>query len=166
MLARALLLLALAGLASPALAQLRVESAEADKVVSVEYDSEEMADGVRKTRATLGAFFTLAENPRPGTDMFAVKIGLPTPRGKEYVWARLLRRENGRVVAKIDNTPRWTTKFQEGQTITFREVAIIDWTYVDGDRLKGNFTSCAINKMVSATEAEAMRLRFRMTCEE
>jgi uncharacterized protein YegJ (DUF2314 family) len=166
MLARALLCLALAGLAAPATAQLRVENAEADRPVSIEYDSEDMAEGVRHARATLGAFFALAENPRAGTEMFAIKIGLPTPRGKEYVWARLLRRNNERVVAQIDNIPRWTTRFRQGQMMTVGEAEIIDWLYIDGDRLKGNFTGCALNKMSSPAEAEAMRQRFRMTCEE
>jgi len=164
--ARIVLMLLVVSYAWPAAAQWRVENAERDGVISVEHDSPEMADAVRKARASLGAFFALAENPRTGMGVFSVKMGLPTPRGKEYIWAKLLRRENGRVVAQIDNTPRWTTRFHEGQTITFSEAHIIDWLYVDGDRLKGNFTSCAINKMVSAAEAEAMQKRFRMTCEE
>jgi uncharacterized protein YegJ (DUF2314 family) len=152
--------------AAPAHAQWRVDNAERDGVISIDYDSPEMADAVTKAKASLGAFFGIAEHPPPGADTFSVKVGLPTPRGKEYIWARLLKREDGRVAARIDNTPRWTTRFHEGQTIRFNEAAIIDWLYVDGERMRGNFTSCAINKMVSAAEAEAMRRRFRMTCEE
>ena len=166
MLAQLLIWLFLAVAASPAAAQLRVESADSDQVVSIEHDSEEIANGVRKARATLEAFFAQAQNPRAGTDSFSVKIGLPTSRGKEYVWASLLRRENGRVSGKIDNTPRWTTEFRRGQIIDFSETEIIDWVYIDGDRMKGNFTSCAINKMTSTAEARAMQERFRMTCSD
>lgn len=164
--ARIVLMLLVVSYTWPAEAQWRVENAERDGVISVEHDSPEMADAVRKARASLGTFFALAENPRAGTGLFSVKMGLPTPRGKEYIWAKLLRREDRRVVARIDNTPRWTNKFHEGQTITFSEAQIVDWLYVDGDRLRGNFTSCAIDKMVSPAEAEAMRKRFRMTCED
>jgi uncharacterized protein YegJ (DUF2314 family) len=163
---RAVLLALLAGLVRPASAQLLLENVVQDRVVSIEYNSEEMADAVRRARGTLSSFFELAANPRPGTGKFAVKIGLPTDRGKEFVWTILLRHDNGRVVARIDNTPRWTTKFRDGQTVAFTDAAIIDWLYIDGDRLKGNFTGCAINKLVSEPEAEAVRMRFRMTCEE
>lgn len=86
-----------------------------------------------------------------------------TPRGKECVWASLLRREHKRVFGRIDNTPRWTTEFRRDQIIDFPDTEIIDWVYVDGNRMKRNYTSCAINKMSSATEARAMQERFRMT---
>ncbi len=163
---RIILAFLLAGFSTSAAAQMLVESAERDQVVSIEHDSPEMTEAFRKGRSTLGAFFDLAENPREGMDTFSVKIGIPTRRGHEYIWIGNFRRANGLVTGRIDNTPRWTKKISEGQVITFRETRIVDWLYVDGDRTKGNFTACAMNKMSSAAEAEAMVERFKLTCED
>lgn len=166
MIARATLSIVIAGLTEPALAQSRLENAERDQVISIEDDSPEMADAVRKARASLRAFFELAANPHGTMRTFAVKVGVSTPRGIEYIWITDFRRDNGRVVGRIDNIPRWTTKIREGETFAFDENEIIDWLYLDGDRMRGNFTSCAINKMSSPAQAKAMQERFRMTCEE
>ena len=47
----------------------------------------------------------------------------------------------------------------------FGENEIVDWLYLDGNQMKGNFTACALFRRVPRQEAQAAIKRFGMACE-
>ena len=51
-----------------------------------------------------------------------------------------------------------------GQTFAFSEDEIVDWLYMDGDKMKGNYTICAILKR-EPSQAEAVKKHFGLECE-
>ena len=84
----------------------------------------------------------------------------------EYFWITPFKEQDGRFSGRIDNSPRWVKSVKFGQTFAFSEDEIVDWLYMDGGKMKGNFTVCAIMKREpSQAEVEAVKKRFGLECE-
>ena len=71
----------------------------------------------------------------------------------------------GRLSGRINNTPEMVHTVRMGQLITFGRDEIVDWMYMDGGRMKGNYTACALLKSAPKNEAEEFKERFGLTCE-
>ena len=123
-----------------------------------------MALAFRRARETLPDFLALARAPQPNMSVFAVKVAVPTPQGHEYFWIGDLKLDGTRYSGRIDNTPRWATWLKEGATLNFSEREIVDWMYLDGGKMKGNFTFCALMKNEPKKEAAAMIRKFGIDC--
>lgn len=123
-----------------------------------------MVVALRKARETLPDFLALARAPQPGMSVFSVKVAVPTPQGNEYFWVGRFQFEGPRYSGRIGNTPRWAMWLKEGSTITFAESEIVDWMYLDGGKMKGNFTFCALMKNEPKKEATAMIRKFGIDC--
>ncbi len=52
-----------------------------------------------------------------------------------------------------------------GQTIAFKQSDIVDWMYMNGRIMKGNYTACALLKSASEREIEEFRERFGLDCD-
>lgn len=124
----------------------------------------DMAEAMRKARSTLADFLRLADAPRPSTSLFSVKVGIPAQDTVEYFWIIPFTRENGRFSGKIDNEPDLADSVKLGDTITFDEGQIVDWSYIENDRFKGGYTLCALLKHESREQAEALIARSGMDC--
>lgn len=123
-----------------------------------------MAEAMRQARVSLASFLALADNPRPGTRDFSVKIGLPTVNGKEYVWIRPFQHKGTRIVGELQNEPVGTKAIRMGERISFDDKDVVDWSYLDGDGLRGNFTACAIAQLKPPIERTAFVKRYRLDC--
>lgn len=125
----------------------------------------DMAEAMRKARSTLAEFLRLAEAPRPSMSLLSVKVGIPAKGAIEYFWIIPFTRENGRFAGKIDNDPNRADNVNLGDTITFDEEQIVDWSYIENGRLKGNYTLCALLKHRPREEAEALIAKYGMDCQ-
>ena len=125
----------------------------------------DMREAMRRARATLKEFLALAETPRRGTDAFAVKVAIREARETEYFWISDFTRSDSRFSGRIDNTPRLVKRVREGDAITFAETEIVDWTYRENGKLKGNYTACALLKQEKKRDADAFKRRFGLTCD-
>jgi len=154
-----------AGLALPAAAQGLMDKAERDEIVAVAQGDPTMAAAYRKARETLPAFLTLALAPQPGQEGFSVKVAIRDGRSNnaEYFWIYPFAREGDRFSGKLNNRPRSVHHVQMGDTITFSQQEIVDWTYMDHGAMKGNYTAQAFLKKASPEEREAFRQRFGLT---
>ena len=124
----------------------------------------DMAEAMRQARATLAEFLSLADAPRPKTSLISVKVGIPAKAAAEYFWISPFTRDNGRFSGKIDNEPNHADNVKLGDTITFDEEQIVDWSYIENGRLKGNYTLCAILKREPREQAEALIAKYGMDC--
>ena len=136
-----------------------------DHIFWVPKGDPDMAEAMRKARSTLAEFLRLAEAPHPSTPLFAVKVGIPAKGTVEYFWIIPFTRENGRFSGKIDNDPNLADNLKLGDTITFDEEQIVDWSYIENGRLKGNYTLCALLKHRPREEAEALIAKYGMDCQ-
>lgn len=143
-----------------------LDKAKRDNVALVPKGDPEMMAAMRKARATLRDFLAVARAPRASMSGFAVKVAVrEDDTENEYFWISPFQEQAGRFTGRIDNTPRWVKSVKLGQTITFSEGEIVDWLYVDGGKMKGNYTVCALLKREPPSEADAFKRRFGLDCD-
>jgi uncharacterized protein YegJ (DUF2314 family) len=118
-----------------------------------------------KARQTLPDFLIVATAPKPGMEGFAVKVAIREGDNGEYFWITPFTDKDGEFSGAINNTPRQVHSVKLGQTITFNQSEIVDWMYIDGDKMKGNYTACALLKSASKQEVEEFKKRFGLDCD-
>jgi uncharacterized protein YegJ (DUF2314 family) len=52
-----------------------------------------------------------------------------------------------------------------GDTVTFAKRQIVDWTYLEDGKMKGNYTACAILTRESKESAEAFKKQYGLQCD-
>ena len=159
----------MAALAAPihngaAMAETLMDKTQRDEVVIAWRNDPYMEEAMRKARATLADFLTLARAPRPSTSGFAVKVFIRDKDNVEYFWILPFREQDGGFSGRIDNTPRSVTNMKAGQSFAFSEREIVDWLYMDGGKMKGNYTACALLKREPG-QAAAFKARFGLECD-
>ncbi len=115
-------------------------------------------------RATLPEFLALARTPRADTRLFTVKVRIRDGEDVEYFWIVPFAEENGRFSGTVDNAPDTVKNVKLGEPITFILNDIVDWSYLEGRRMRGNYTLCASFKQRPKSEAEALIKRYGMDC--
>jgi uncharacterized protein YegJ (DUF2314 family) len=160
------LLATLCSIASPEARALSLQEKLAnDQTFWVPKDDPDMAAAMRKARESLPAFLALARSPRPSTTAFAVKVGIRDKAVVEYFWISPFVAKDGRYSGTIDNDPDTVKTIKLGDTISFDEREIVDWLYLDGGRLKGNFTMCVMLKRSPRAEAEEVMSKYGLECD-
>lgn len=149
----------------PAHAQTITQKAERDELAIVAKKDPEMAKAMTKAQQTLPDFLSTAAAPKPGMEGFAVKVAIHDGDNVEYFWITPFTAKDGKFSGEINNKPRSVRSVKLGQTVTFDQSEIVDWTYMDGDKMKGNYTACALLKSASKQEAEEFKQRFGLDCD-
>ena len=142
-----------------------MDKARRDEVVVVENDDADMAAAFRKARETLPEFLALARAPQSTATKLAVKIAIPDGDGNEYFWLTQFEPRGDKYAGRINNTPRSAKQVKFGQVVEFSEAEIVDWLYMEGGKMRGNFTACAMLKREPADQVEAMRKQYGLSCE-
>ena len=159
-----ILVLILAVWAVPSRADTLTDKAQRDEVVKVPQDDPDMAAAIRNARATLPDFLALARAPRSSTNGFSVKVAVRDGGLTEYFWVVEFESKGGRYSGRVNNRPRTVHNVTFGQVITFLETDIVDWTYLDNQKMKGNYTTCAIAKREPGAEAVAFAKLYGLDC--
>jgi uncharacterized protein YegJ (DUF2314 family) len=159
-----ILALILALCATPGGAQTISDKARRDEVVKVPQDDPDMASAMRNARATLPNFLALARAPPPSTTSFSVKVAVSDGSLTEYFWVVQFEGKGGQYSGRVNNRPRTVHNVTFGQVITFPESDIVDWTYLEGKKMKGGYTTCAIMKREPRDEASAFAKQFGLDC--
>ena len=156
-----------AGLFAPVAArsQTILQKAERDEIAIVADDDPTMAAAMRKARATLGDFLTIAAAPKPSMENFAVKVAIHDGDQNEYFWIDPFSNDNGQFSGRINNKPEMVHTVKMGPLIHFGRDEIVDWMYMDGGEMKGNYTACALLKSAPKNEAEEFKERFGLICD-
>lgn len=152
-----------AGLTERAATSAITAKAERDEIEIVANDDPLMAAAMRKARETLAAFLAIADSPGSAMEGFAVKIALREGCDVEYFWIHPFERSGPRRDAfsgRLSNTPRFLPDVKANDKIAFTENEIVDWTYMDGGKMKGNYTARALLKKASRQEQEDFTRRF------
>jgi uncharacterized protein YegJ (DUF2314 family) len=154
----------LAMLIAPAAAQTALQKAEGDELFVIPRNDPDMAAAMKKARSTLPEFLATMKSPTGTMRGFAVKVAPREGKETEYVWITPFEPKDGGFSGIVGNTPRAMRNFKRGQTLQFAEREIVDWLYMDGDKMKGNFTSCPLLKKEPPAQAKAVMDRFGLDC--
>lgn len=149
----------------PADAQTPTQKAERDELAFVAKSDPVMAKAMSKARQTLPDFLSTAAAPKAGMDGFAVKVAIREGDQAEYFWITPFTPKDDTFSGEINNRPRLVHSVKLGQTITFDRSEIVDWMYMDGNKMKGNYTACALLKSASKQEVDEFKKRFGLDCD-
>jgi uncharacterized protein YegJ (DUF2314 family) len=142
-----------------------MDKARRDDVALVEKNDPDMAAAFRKARETLPEFLALARAPRPTATNLAVKIAIPAGDDDEYFWVAQFAPRGDKYGGRINNTPRAAKQVKLGQVVEISEAEIVDWLYMEGGKMRGNFTACALLKREPPDQLEAMKKQYGLSCD-
>jgi uncharacterized protein YegJ (DUF2314 family) len=148
--------------ATLALGQPLVDKTGRDEVARVAKDDPVMAQAMHKARETLPDFLAQAASPKPGTQGFSVKVAVHDGDEVEYFWIHPFQRNGEQFSGRLNHQPRTVHNVAFGQTLTFLQNEIVDWTYTDGNRMQGNYTARALLKNASPAERAVFKQRFNL----
>ena len=141
--------------------------AERDDVTWVKSGDPAVTDAIQRARAELDGFLAIAGAPPPGTGRFALKIRLLFGHDQaEYIWVNPFKRDGAGFVGVVASTPRNFTNLASGDRLAFQKKDIADWTYVTGERRKGNYTGCALLAKEPPEQYEALKKRYGLDCSD
>ena len=141
-----------------------MDKARRDDVVTLEKGDPDMAAAFREARKTLPEFLALVRARQTTVTKLAVKIAIPAGDDDEYFWLTEVGQHGNKYTGRINNTPRSAKQVRFGQVIQFSESEIVDWLYMEGGKMRGNFTACAMLKREPADQVEAMRKQYGLSC--
>ena len=124
----------------------------ADEITYVESDDAEMNAAKARARAGLPQFFDHLENPAADERDFMVKFDILPGDDAEFVWARALDRSTSPMTGTLVNQPEFTDH-RVGQRVPIPDATIVDWSYVKGATMQGDFTDRVLIDRMPAEEA-------------
>ena len=142
-----------------------MDKARRDDVALVQKNDPDMAAAFRKARETLPEFLALVRARQTTVTKLAVKIAIPAGDDDEYFWLTQVGQHGNKYTGRINNTPRAAKQVTFGQVVQFAEAEIVDWLYMEGGKMRGNFTACALLKREPADQVEAMRKQYGLSCD-
>jgi uncharacterized protein YegJ (DUF2314 family) len=146
-------------------AQSTLEKSQRDEIALVPDNDPDMATAFRKARETLDGFLAKVRDPHPSITAYAVKIPVSDGGQREFFWISRFEQRGGRLIGRIDNTPRLVHNIKQGERITFKPSDVVDWLYLENGKMVGNFTACVIIKRDTPQDAEAFKRHYGLTCE-
>jgi uncharacterized protein YegJ (DUF2314 family) len=149
-----------AGLTARPAGNALVQKAERDELFILAMNDPVMAAAIQRARRTLPKFLALAKHPGPTMEGFAVKIAIRAHSGAEFFWIHPFAQVDGRFIGQINNAPHTVANLKMGDTVSFVENEIVDWIYMDGGTMKGNYSARAILKSAPPQDSQAFRRRF------
>jgi len=148
------------GLASPTM----TETARRGEAVLTPRGNPAMRQAFARARSELDGFLQRARNPCAGEEGFAVKIPVRHGGHTEYFWITPFQEDGDLIKGRIGNSPEFVRNVKKGQTVAFSRADIVDWMYVKGSTMHGNYTACALLAGRPAAEAVEFRNRFGLQC--
>ncbi|MEL6244322.1 MAG: DUF2314 domain-containing protein [Pseudomonadota bacterium] len=136
----------------PALAALALLLAACGELVPAERSDEpalykyaSIQSAMAEARSTLDVFWAHHDDRSPGEDGFRLKVAEPSDAyERDYVWVEYLQPAGEELWRGAVYLQGGHEQFRTGDTIEFSEADIVDWAYIDGERLRGAYTSRAM----------------------
>lgn len=146
-------------------AQTPLEKAQRDELFWSKRGDPEMVRAIKKARETLDEFLAVAAAPPENTRAHSVKIALTQGDRREFVWIAPFQRKGERFTGTLNNTPRQVLTHKKGDELPFTRDEIVDWTYFEGNRMRGNFTACPLLAKSPPAEQEAFKKSYGLSCD-
>ena len=83
----------------------------------------------------------------------------------EYFWIEPFRLTGEKGSGTLANRPIHVKRLRAGQTVGFAKGEVVDWNYMDGRVMRGNFTGCAVLVKVSEEDRQAFREQTGLDCD-
>jgi uncharacterized protein YegJ (DUF2314 family) len=122
--------------------------------------NKEFGDAVQAARASLPVFWgRLAENRGASPDDFQLKVMFPSPQGGyEELWLSDIKHDGARTTGRLSYEPESLPGLHRAQIVPIPEAQIIDWTFKEGRKRYGHFTTRVMAKARPEEAAKTLAL--------
>jgi uncharacterized protein YegJ (DUF2314 family) len=142
------------------------ERAESDQVTLIPENDPYMAKAMRRARSTLDEFLGVYKNRNGNQTSFAVKVGIKDSGQTEYFWIGDFYEQGAdKYEGVINNEPRLVNNVKFGQLYAFNKNEIVDWVYMEGETMKGNYTACALLRHEPKDQQEQFKKQYGLECD-
>lgn len=136
--------------------------AQRSTVIDVPNEDAEMAAAIAKARTMLPEFWKSFSAPKPGEEGFAVKVRFATGAAGsgdgEHIWVNSMKKQpDGGYAARLSNQPRSIVGKNAGDTVTFKDADISDWTFMRKGKIVGNETLRPLLAKMPKAEADKLK---------
>jgi uncharacterized protein YegJ (DUF2314 family) len=116
-------------------------------------------EAVTAARASLPVFWErMAENPGVPDD-YSLKVVFRNPQGGiEDIWLSDIKRQDGHIFGRLNYDPDTLPNMHRMQIVPISEADIIDWTFKEGRKRYGHFTTRVQAKAHPEDAAKTMAL--------
>jgi uncharacterized protein YegJ (DUF2314 family) len=120
--------------------------------------SKAFTEAVQAARASLPVFWgRLAENPGATPDEFGLKVVFKTPEGGfEDLWLSDIKRDGARITGRLNYEPDGLPNLHRAQIVPIIEGNVVDWTFKEGRKRYGHFTTRVMAKANPEESAKSM----------
>lgn len=120
----------------------------------------ELAAAKDKARASLSLFWDHFKEPGDGEYDFSLKAALPRRDGQpgvEEAWVTNVARAPDKIVGELSSDPRYLGDLKKGAIVDFQNDQVVDWGFMQGEKLLGNYTTRVMLPRMDSVQAEWMR---------
>lgn len=105
-------------------------------------NDEEMNEAIAKAQENLDEFITMFNHPQEWQTVFTLKARFRDSRGCfEHIWLTPEKMVEGGFTGTIDNDPVNVPGMKAGTQVTVKLEDISDWMIMEGERLRGGYTT-------------------------
>ena len=118
------------------------------------------SDAMLAARASLPVFWgRLAESPAVSPDDYELKVVFKTPAGGfEDVWLSDIKRDGKRITGRLNYEPDAVPGLHKSEIVPIVEGNIVDWTFKEGRKRYGHFTTRVLAKARPEDAAKSLAL--------
>jgi len=114
---------------------------EVSPVVNISADDPKMKAAVEEARRRWPEFLQAMQNPAPNQSHFAVKLPITDGRNTEFIWVTVVSVDGDEILGDLANEPVDLGFMKLGDRVRGKLSDLNDWGYLDGEEMKGGFTS-------------------------
>ena len=114
-------------------------------VVAIKDDDPRMIAAVGEARDRWPEFVAAFEGRRP-SQAFSVKVRIAEGYAAEFMWVSVSALEGDYLYGRLDNEPVGLRNVRLGSRVRARVDGLSDWTYLEGESLRGGFTIDVVRK--------------------
>ncbi len=134
------------------------ERSGSDPVVGYRDSDAAMNAAVAEARSHYPRFLTaLRAEPAESSNVYKVKVGLPTPNGPEHIWVGNLHFEDDELIGLLANEPMFLPDMHLGSQVIVRDDQVSDWSILSANRLYGSFTTRVMLPDLEREQAEELQ---------
>lgn len=106
----------------------------------------ELAAAVLRARKELPNFISALNSPKPGQVKFALNARFKSASGFEHMWVKVDRYSGGVFEGTLAEEPYEIPTQHKGDAVKVPEDTVNDWTFMDGERIAGGYTTQVLLK--------------------
>lgn len=127
-------------------------------IYTIERSNNEMNKAIEKARNSLSFFKAAILNPKNTYNNFSLKVKFVENGETEHIWLSEVIYSKGNYSGIVNNDPEYISRIKYGDVIKIDPTTISDWMYLEGDVMRGGFTTRVLFRTMSKKEKEEFLL--------